>query len=75
MNQREMEKQIWNSLLTMARNLYDFDRAEFERLRNGHEDEMTWDRRDAQPLSTEKHQERFDRALNRVIGMISRKVD
>ena len=73
MNQREMEKHIWGSLLTMAANLYDFDRAEFERLRHGHEDEMTWDRLDARPISTEKHQERFDRALNRVVEIIQRK--
>jgi len=73
MNQREIEKQIWDSLLTMARNLYDFDRAEYERLRHGHEDD-DWDMRDARPLSTEKHQERFDRALRRVVEIIERKV-
>ena len=72
MNQREMEKQIWGSLLTMATHLHDFDRAEYERLRHGHEDD-NWDWRDAQPLSTEKHQERFDRALHRVVQIIQRK--
>jgi hypothetical protein len=65
-----MEKEIWGNLLTISRNFYDFDRAEYERLRNGHDD---WDWPDAQPLSTEKHQERFDRALNRVAEIIERK--
>ena len=74
MNQRDIEKQIWGSLLTMARNLYEFDRAEYERLRHGFEDDE-WDWRDAQPLTSERRQERFDRALNRVIGMIRRKGD
>jgi len=73
MDQREMEKQIWKSLLTMARNLYDFDRDEFERLRHGHEHD-TWDRFDSRPLSTETHQKRFDRALGRVIAIIAGKV-
>ena len=72
MNQREMEKEIWASLLTMARNFWDYDRAELERLRHGHGDD-DWDRRTAQPLTTEKHQERFDRALNRVVEIIQRK--
>ena len=72
MNQREIEKEIWRSLLTMAANLYDFDRAEFERLRHGHEDD-DWDWPGARPISTEKHQERFDRALNRVTEIIQRK--
>ena len=73
MNQREMEKQIWGSLLTMARNLYDFDRAEYERLRHGHEDEMTWDLPGARPRTTIKHAMRFDRARDRVVEIIERK--
>lgn len=72
MNQREMEKQIWGSLLTMARNLYDFDRAEYERLRHGHEDD-DWDWPDARPRTTIKHAMRFDRALDRVVEIIERK--
>ena len=73
MNQREMEKQIWSSLHIMAAEFYQFDSAEFERLRNGHQDD-NWDYPDAQPLTTEKHQERFDKALIRVTEIIQRKV-
>ena len=74
MNQREMEKEIWGSLATFAYNFHDFDRHEYERLRHGHEND-DWDYPNAQPLSSEKHQERFDRALNRVIEIIQKKVN
>jgi len=70
MNQREMEKKIWDSLLTIARNLRDFDRVEYERLRHGLR-YPKWE--DTPPLSTEKHQARFDRALARVVQIIQRK--
>jgi len=59
---------------TIAYNFHDFDRAVYEELRNGHEDD-DWDCPNAQPLSSEKHQERFDRALNRVIEIIQKKVN
>ena len=72
MNQREMEKEIWRSLLTMAENFYDFDRSKYEELKHG----LNWEkarydegipRRWSQ--STPK-QRRFDRALNRVVEII-----
>ena len=76
MNQREMEKEIWRSLLTMAENFYDFDRSKYEQLKHG----LNWEKarydegipRRSQAVTPT--QRRFDRALNRVVEIIGRKV-
>ncbi len=74
MNQKEIEKEIWRSMVVMAYNFQDFDRQVFENLRNGHIDD-DWDYPDAEPLSSKAHQERFDKALNRVVEILSKKVE
>jgi len=76
MNQKEIEKEIWRSLLVIADNFSDFDKSEYARLRHGLVDDE-WDDAYGEPVeprTSEVHQERFDKALNRVIDIIQKKV-
>lgn len=76
MNQKEIEKEIWHSMLVLANNFQDFDAPEYGRLRHGLVDDE-WD--DAyggtvEPRTSKTHQQRFDKALNRVIEILQKKV-
>ena len=75
MNQKEIEKEIWRSLLGIAGNFSDFDKPEYARLRHGLVDDE-WDSffEPVEPRTSKVHQERFDKALNRVIDIIRKKV-
>ena len=76
MNQKEMEKEIWKSLLVMANNFNDFDAPKYAEIKHGLVDDE-WD--DAygdsvEPRTTIAHQVRFERALDRVIQILENKV-
>lgn len=76
MNKKEIEKEIWRSLLVMACNFQDFDAPKYAELRHGLVDDE-WDDtyfQTIQPRTTEAHQDRFDRALDRIIEILERKV-
>ena len=76
MNRKEMEKEIWKSLLVMACNFHDFDKPKHAELRDGLVDDE-WDDtygETIQPRTTQAHQDRFDRALDRIIEILENKV-
>jgi len=76
MNQKEIEKAIWCCLLVMADNLSDFDKTEYARLRHGLVDDE-WDDAYGEPVepkTSKVHQERFDKAQNRIINILRKKV-
>jgi len=62
--QREMEKEIWNALSVIVDNFQDFDPSVYYGLKYGAEDE------DEPPTTSKSHQDRFDRALDRVWEII-----
>ena len=76
MNQKEIEKEIWRSMLCLASNFSDFDAPEYGRLRHGLVNDE-WDTlfEPVEPRTSKVHQQRFDKALNRVIEILSKKVE
>ena len=76
MNRKKMEKEIWKSLLVMASNFGDFDRPKLAELKHGLVDDE-WDDtygESIEPKTTKAHQKRFERALDRVIETLEKKV-
>jgi len=71
MNQKEMESEIWVLLGDIVTNLEDFDGRGYHRLRHGME--TLWGME--VETTTTTHQQRFDRALNRVFEIIQEKVN
>jgi len=76
MNQKEMEKEIWKSLLVMANNFNDFDAPKYAEIKHGLVDDE-WDTiygEIVEPRTSEAHQQRFERALDRVIQILENKI-
>ena len=77
MNKKEMQREIWNSLLVMALNFNDFDPAKYGELRHGLFDDE-WDDtygETIEPRTTKAHQKRFDIALEEIIKILQNKVN
>ena len=76
MNQKEIEKEIWRSLLIIVDNFSDFDAPEYGRLRHGFVDDE-WDHAYGEPLepkTSKAHQERFDKAQQKIVNILRKKV-
>tara|TARA_R100000479_G_scaffold32239_1_gene13059 strand:- start:156 stop:386 length:231 start_codon:yes stop_codon:yes gene_type:complete len=76
MNRKEMEKEIWRSLLVVACNLNDFDAPKYNEIKYGFIDDE-WDCAYSDPIkprTSKAHQKRFDKALDRVIEILQNRV-
>ena len=71
-----MEKKIWKCLYVMACNFNDFDARAYAEIKYGLIDDE-WDTtygEIVEPRTTQAHQLRFERAIDRVIEIIEKKI-